>query len=380
VPDLLTLILRGTAHSLGLVREAVERTSTRRIVQITPLGRYVLALGPSPQPRASFEHFLFVQPNFELIAYRQGLTNPLIGRLSRFAWWAQIGAALELKLNRESILLGLEKGETALSMLETLGKHSQRPIPPNVQDAVMNWANRRELVTYYAAASLIEFGSKDERDLALASWPAGNRPEPIVVSDRFLLVDDEESIPFDRLRQTSSRDYRRPPGTCATIDSDGVTLAVDPARSDLLVDAELSRFADELPSEPTTGDKPHGPAPRRFVVTTSSLRRGASRGITATQLAEWYSRRAGAEIPPAVKLLLAVRGSQVPPLLPTRILVLTVPRAELLDGLLQHPAIRPWLGKRLGAFAVTIADECVVPLARALKELGIELELPPRSP
>jgi hypothetical protein len=378
-PDLLTLILRGTAHSLGLVREAQQRGSTRRIVQLTPLGRYVLALGPSPQPRATFEHFLFVQPNFELIAYRQGLTNQLIGRLSRFAWWEQIGAALELKLTRESILLGLEKGETAPSMLETLGRHSQRPVPPNVEDAVTNWAGRRDLVTYYAAASLIEFGSKHERDLALASWPAGKLPEAIVVSDRFLLIEDEESIPFDQLRQTSSRDYRRPPGTCATIGPDGVTLAVDPARSDLLVDAELSRFADELPSEPGALDNPHGPAPKRFVVTTKSLRRGASRGMTAAQLAEWYLRRTGAGIPPAVQLLLAVRSSQVPPLQPTRILVLTLTRAELLDGLLQHPAIRPWLGDRLGAYSVTIADECVVPLARALKELGIILEIPPLS-
>ncbi len=164
--DLLTLVLRGTAHSLGLVREAEERGSARRVVQLTALGRYVLALGTSPPKRASFEHFLFVQPNFELIAYRQGLTSQLIGRLSRFAWWAQIGAALELKLTRESILLGLEKGETALSILEILKKHSQRPVPPNVQDAVTNWADRRERVTYYAAASLIEFGS--ERS---APWP-----------------------------------------------------------------------------------------------------------------------------------------------------------------------------------------------------------------
>jgi len=205
-PNLLCLILRGTAHSLGLVREAEDRGSHRRVVQLTPLGRYVLALGPSPPPRPSFDHFLFVQPNFELIAYRQGLTNHLVGRLSRFAWWAQIGAALQLNLTRESILHGLENGETAASMLDTLRKHSQRPVPHNVQDAVTNWASRREDVTYYAAASLIEFNSQRERDVALASWPASDRPDPIVVSDRFLLVEDEHSVPFDRLRQTSSRD------------------------------------------------------------------------------------------------------------------------------------------------------------------------------
>ena len=32
-----------------------------------------------------------------------------------------------------------------------------------------------------------------------------------------------------------------------------------------------------------------------------------SRGVTPPQLAEWYARRTGGEIPPAVRLLLAPR-------------------------------------------------------------------------
>ena len=38
-----------------------------------------------------------------------------------------------------------------------------------------------------------------------------------------------------------------------TVEPDGVTLALDPARSDLLVDAELARFADELPPRSPSG-------------------------------------------------------------------------------------------------------------------------------
>ena len=123
-------ILLGAAYPLGLVRAAEERGTGRRVVQLTPLGRYVLASGPTPPPRPTFEQFLFVQPNFEVIAYRQGLTPQLVGRLSRFAWWSQIGAALELKLTRESIVLGLDGGLTPEAMLETLTRHSQRPLPP----------------------------------------------------------------------------------------------------------------------------------------------------------------------------------------------------------------------------------------------------------
>ena len=112
----------------GLVRAAEVSASGRLVVQLTDLGRYVLAMGPTPPPRTTFEQFLFVQPNFEVIAYRQGLTPHLVGRLSRFAWWSQIGAALELKLTRESIVLGLDWGLTAETILEILTRHSQRPL------------------------------------------------------------------------------------------------------------------------------------------------------------------------------------------------------------------------------------------------------------
>ena len=95
--------------------------------------------------------------------------------------------------------------------------------------------------------------------------------------------------------------------------------------------------------------------------------------MAAAQLVEWYTRRTGGEIPPAVRLLLAARSSRVPALKAARMLVLNLPTAELLDGLLQHPATGPLLGDRLGPTAVVIADDRLAPLQKALKELGIDL-------
>ena len=96
-------------------------------MQLSTFGRYVLAVGPTPPARPAFERFLFVQPNFEVIAYRQGLTPQLVGRLSRFAWWTQIGSALELKLSRESIVFGLDLGSKPKWMLETLSRREPAP-------------------------------------------------------------------------------------------------------------------------------------------------------------------------------------------------------------------------------------------------------------
>jgi hypothetical protein len=372
--NLLESILLGAAYPLGLVRAAEEEPSGRRVAQLTSLGRYALAAGPTPPPRPTFDQFLFVQPNFEMIAYRQGLTPRLVGRLSRFAWWSQIGAALELKLTRASIELGLEGGLTPELMLETLARHTQRPLPAGVVDAVRTWATRRERVTYYVAATLIEFGSEAERDQALETWPRDEREPPTPVAERFLLVDDERTIPFDRFRLTGARDYRRPPEACITIEPDGVSMALDPARSDLMVDAELGRFADELPPSRQALERPGEPATRRYMVTTASLRRGMNRGVNPQQLAEWYERRTGGEIPPAVRLLLAPRTSRIPPLKTVRLTVLNLPSAQLLDGLVQHPATRQWLGDRLGPRTVAIPDENLPSLQKALKELGISLE------
>jgi hypothetical protein len=219
---------------------------------------------------------------------------------------------------------------------------------------------------------LIEFRSKADRERALAFWPAGETPAPERVGERFLLVEDEKSVPFDRLRLVSSRDYRRPPEACVTVEPDGVTLALDPARSDLLVEAELSRFADPAASLPDQGAVA---ALRRFVVTAASLRRSATRGMAPPQVVEWFARRTGGAVPPAVRLLLAATAARVPSLRAARLIVLTLPSAELLDGLLQHPATAPLLGDRLGPVSVAIADDRLAIFERALSELGVDMEI-----
>jgi Helicase conserved C-terminal domain len=370
-------VVLGAAYPLGLVRTAQQQGSKNRLVQLTPLGRYVLALGPTPPPRDTFDQFLFVQPNFEMIAYRQGLTPQLVGHLSRFAWSAQIGSALELKLTRESIVHGLNGGLSPESILGTLTRHSQRALPAGVINAVNDWASRRERVTFYASATLVEFSSQPDRDAALAWWPDGGEAAPLAIGERFLLVEDERTIPFERLRLSSSRDYRRPPDVCVTVEPDGVTLALDPARSDLLVDAELARFADELSELDTNRGRGRGPGPafRKFTVTPATLRRGASRGFSPLQLGEWFTRRTGGQAPPAIEFLLAAMTSRLASLKAAKTVIVTLPSAKLLDGLIQHPATGPLLGERVGPFSVSVADLQLGPLQEALKQLGVELEV-----
>ncbi len=373
-PGVLEAVLLGPAYQLGLVRTGEEDITGRRVVQLSALGRYILAMGPFPPPRPSFEHFLFVQPNFEIIAYRQGLNPSLIGQFSRFARWSQLAAALELKLTAESVYLGLEGGMTPAQILDRLSRHSSRPLPAGVAEALRTWAVRRERVTYNATATLIEFACREDLDNALALWPPGSGAPPVPITDRLLLVEDESTIPFQRFRMAGSRDYRRAPEVCVEVEADGVSLALDLGRSDLLVDAELTRFADEQPLEPSRGSLTN--PRRRFRVTSSSLARAAEHGLTNSMLVNWYQRRAGTSIPPAVQLLLFAAESRTPTLPTSRPLVLHTPTADLLDGLLQHPQTRDHLGDRLGPTSIVIIEEALPELRVILGSLGVSLSDP----
>ena len=297
-------MLLGSGYAMGLVRTGEEKGTGRVVVQLTPLGRYVMAMGPPPPARPTFDHFLFVQPNFEIIAYRQGLSPQLVGQLSRFAWWTKIGAALELKLTQESVVLGLEGGHKPEQMLEILTRHSHRTLPTLVPDAIGRWSSRRERIIFYAAATLIEFASLAERDQALAAWQEDDLKIFVPVAERFLLVESPQQIPTDRIRTSGSRDYRHPPEKCVSIEPDGVTLALDPTRSDLLIDAELSRIADELPTARNPSrDMASEPSYRRYIVSAGSMARASALGINPGQIVEWFLRRTGGEPSPAIKLL-----------------------------------------------------------------------------
>ena len=382
--EVLAAILLGPAYQLGLVRTGEETTTGRRVAQLTPLGRYSLALGSPPMPRQTFDHFLLAQPNFEMIAYRQGLTPRLIGQFSRFARWSQVGAALELKLTPDSVYRGLEGGLTTDAMLDRLTKHSARPLPAGVAEAIRTWAGRRDRVTYFASTTLIEFATGADLEAALKLFPTPNagRAGPTRISERLLLVEDEGAIPFNKFRMVGARDYRRPPETCVDVDGDGVTLALDLGRSDLQVDAELARFADEI-AAPARTHQDTTTSPRRwFEVTPSSLSRAAGNGMTIASMSRWFEQRTGEPVPAAVRLLLHAADPQAPPFTTARPVVMTTPTPELLDGLLQHPATGAYLDERLGPTTIIIPDDAVDDLRAALTTLGLTLGdlgvLPPR--
>ena len=138
-------------------------------VRLSPLGRWLLGQGEPARGSAAFPQTLLVQPNLEILAYRQGLTPALIAQPD--------------PLRR---LEGPRRGLHAAAASRTRSTAPWKPARPSrrscrrwsstapgrrrraVIDSLRTWANKRDRITVYPSAALLEFASAEELNEALA--------------------------------------------------------------------------------------------------------------------------------------------------------------------------------------------------------------------
>jgi hypothetical protein len=351
--------LLGAMYQLGAVTVAEHPADGNHVVQLTPLGRWLLGHGPQPPDPPVFEKTLFVQPNHEVVVYRQGLCPELIGQLASFCRWKGLGAALTLELTPESVYRGLELGRTAEEMIGILERHSQRPVPPAVADSIRTWSGRRERLRLYSQCTVLEFATAAELDDSLARGVSGDR-----LSDRLLLIVGDGNVPFDQFRLAGVRDYRHPPTICVDADEDGITWGVDLARSDLLVERELARFAEPVAQS-------NGTDRLRYRITPASLAAAARLGLRAPYLREWFEQRAGRSLPPSVELMLQASSRSAVEL--TRMIVLQTTTPAVAEGILQHPSTKTHILRRIGPTALAVSADRFELLKATLLEMGVEV-------
>jgi len=313
--------------------------------RLTDVGRWLLCGGPEPKLEVPFHQGLVVQPNADMIAYRQTLTPSLIGKLSRFAEWKMLGPACTLGLTAESVYRGLESGLALAEVLGALQKHSAHGVPTNVGDMVRQWAGQRERITVHTAATLLEFNTAAELDAAVSRGLVSIR-----LTDRIGLAEGE--LDYKHLKQVGNRDYESPPQQCVIFDDDGVTFSVDISSSDLLLEAELARLAERLPGE--NGD-------RRYRITPLSAKAVREQGLTLPDFEHWCMSRGGEPLTPAARLLFA--GDAAPPATARTRLVVEFASEAIADGVRQWPETAPLVGDRLGPATMAI-DPANLPLLR----------------
>jgi hypothetical protein len=326
-------------------------------IRLTSLGRWILGLQETPPAYPEFPKTLLVQPNLEILAYRQGLSPGLIVRLSRFALWKTLGAACTLLLEPTIVYRGLESGESLESLVQTLDRYGMKSTPTPVLEALRTWSNKRERITVYPSAALFEFATPEDLAEALSRGLPAQR-----LTDRVAVVASETKIDYKHFRLTGTRDYCLPPERCVDVEEDGVTLNIDLARSDLLLETELQRFAEPF-------DRGGSPGRKSYRLTPPSLKQARQRGVSVDSLAEWFEQRAGLPLSPAASLLLTTSGETVPAEFHRR-LVLHVATPLQGDGLMQWPQTRALIHQRLGPTALAVLETDAEKLSKLLGDLG----------
>jgi hypothetical protein len=350
-------LLLGIGFPLRLV-DAVEE-SGQWWFRLGDIGKHVLRGDAAPALEHDFRQTLVVQPNGEMVIFRQGLTPGLVGRLTRFAVWKTLGSACTMELTPESVYHGLETGLNLLEIQRLLEQHGTRALPATVLDSLQRWANKRDRITVISAATLMEFTSANDLEAAFAHGLIS-----VKLTDRIGLAASGEEIDYRRLRLIGNRDYEARPQKCLTFDADGVTFSIDTAQSDLLLEAELGRYAEPLP-DAAAGQ-------RRFVFTPASLKRGEAQGVSLAELEQWAADRSGEPLSSAARLLYG--GNNGEPGRYRRRLVVQLPTETIANGVVQWPVTGKFVEERLGPCAITVAETNLPALIESLAAVGIELQ------
>lgn len=85
-------------------------------------------------------HSLVIQPSFELLLLAPDM--PTLYSILPFAQVNQIERVSRLTLTRNSLLRGMYSGLTVEQMLRTLGEHSQKEVPQNVEYTIRDWTRQ----------------------------------------------------------------------------------------------------------------------------------------------------------------------------------------------------------------------------------------------
>jgi Helicase conserved C-terminal domain len=298
----LEVMFLGWAAHLRLVEAAQDGEGWW--VRLTGLGRHLLAGRPAPDLGHPFPRCLVVQPNGDVVAYRQGLTAGLVGKLSRFADWKMIGPACTLGLSAESVYRGLESGLTLGDISAVLHQHNAHPVPANVLDLVRHWAGKRDRITVHTAATLLEFTTPADLEAAVARGLVTEK-----LTDRMGVAHGE--IDYKHFRLLGNRDYEAKPQRCDVHGGRGRLRLAARSRAGAPGRAGArGRPGAALPDHP--GHGPLGPGPgdnpgRGGGVERQPLRRPA---VGERPPAVRRRRRGGRGAAAAAGLDVAVRGGR----------------------------------------------------------------------
>jgi hypothetical protein len=367
--------ITGPLFHLGLVELAAEpdgKGTQPALFRLSALGRAaaydIFRAVPASNEAAAMERRAaearrcwVVQPNFDVIVYLDRASATRLTFIERVAErQPSQGATTLYHLTREAVYAALEAGTEPRTLIETLARGAEHPLPENVQRTLEDWAARRERLTVYPQVNIVEFADAQTRDATLA----GKRVQGVLVGDRFVMLSSPGGRGKMLLHLRRTIDYHQSPARCVRIAEDG-TVQLHRPLADLLVQGEMACWAESEAADRS-----------RWRLTRASIQRAVNAGWTVERIIDSLSKRAQHGIPPLVSV--AIRAWAGAHALPTTAalaseLILQILSDEVATALASSALLQPYLRGRLGPRTFLVRPETAAELDRKLQEYGLSV-------
>jgi len=342
-------------YYLGIVALGMDN-GTPVSFRLTELGRSVLQGKRMAAGRAgdAAQTAWIVQPNLEILVYLEHVTPEQLVFLEQHA--VRVGAqqhTAQYRLSQETVYAALEKGSTLEGMLAALQTGSSAPLPQNVTVELREWAARRERMTLYQRARLLEFPDAAHREAALET---GLRGAP--VGERFVLL---ASAAPDLVAHPRGVNYAKPLARCLAVTEDGTVTLLRPD-VDLIIEGELDLWGERR--DATT-----------WQLTVDSVRAALRAGARIEEALNWLAARltGGVPVPPLLRAaLLAWAGVTVQTHL-AEVAMLQCAQREVFDAIVGSPALQPLLRGVLAPDLVLVDPAAVETLRAHLVWAGFDV-------
>ena len=373
LPWILSAVTGPLVH-LGLVELACapgQKQAAPTLFSLTHLGRAVLydvfrgiqsptVVAPPVTRRQYDGRCWIVQPNFDVVVYLDRASATHLAFIERIAERKpSTGATALYHLTRDTVYAALESGIAARTLCDTLRDASTYALPDNVRQMLEEWAARRERLTVYRTADLVEFADRATRDAALTSQALSGQP----VGERFMVLSAPKRHQTAAVHASRTVDYFAAPVRCVQVAEDGA-VHISHGHADLLVRGEVAAWTD-----PDT-DAEH------WRLTRTSIQRAVRAGWTADDIIENLSQRAQQPVP--ALLLVAIRAWAGERTLPRAVAVAADTLLQIADPSVAHAIatstlLQPYLRGQLGPQTFLVRHDTAAELQRQLAELGLHV-------
>lgn len=362
---IISTMLTSWLYWLGMVELGRSSDETLRF-RLTELGRQVLwgdynANTQTTKQTTAAGAVWVVQPNFDIIVYLEAVTPAQLSFLEQHAERTQTEQhTAHYVLTRASVYRGLESGGTLENILATLAVGSDATLPQNVEREIREWAGQREQITLYSRGRLIEFPSRETRELAMDAGLQGER-----ISEVYVRVQPQTQIKAALksvfgLQVLPSFDYAQPPDQCLHAAEDG-TLTLVKQTGDMLLSGQLACCTEPV-------DATH------WQITVESLAAAKKAGGKAKTVLAFLESRLEKPLPELLEIAIRTNLGEKKAVQAQEALLLRITDKKLYGALIGSKSLKQFLLDVPGPDTIAIRREQLAEFNTHLSRLGIILE------